>query len=322
MVSVVICTYNRAESLGRVLADLSGIQPPEGHGLEVLVVDNGSSDHTAALVHATAAGFPWPLRYCLEPTRGQSHARNRGIQEAAGDWIAFTDDDVRVERQWLRRLIRGAEANLAPAVGGRVQPVWPAVLPRWVATEGRFLQGIVFLHYEPAGRGRLLAGADPNPVGCNMAFRAELFRSHGLFSLCLGHCGGRLVGGEDTEFLGRIRLAGVPVYYAADALIRHPVPPDRVSLAFLLRRRFWEGYGLAKSAAPYRGSRLLGVPLYFFRGILRAGRCCLGAVLRREWAAAAHHAGILGGRLGFLWGTWCRLAFGRRDRVAPPEAAA
>lgn len=301
MISVVVCTHNRREMLLRTLDDLSRLSPVLT-GLEILVVDNGSTDDTRDRMASVSHCGPYPLKYIREDCLGQSHARNRGIREAAGDWILFTDDDVVVDPAWAIRLPAELEALGVRAGGGRVVPVWPPSLPRWVTTEGPLLERIAFVEYSLSGGPRRLGDDDPPPVGCNMAIHRSLLSASEPFSPDLGHRGRRLLGGEDREFFARLRAAGVGLGYVPDALISHPVEPERLALTYLLRRRYWEGYGSAASGALAGRRRLFGVPLVIPKDLLRCGGECARAALVGDWPAAAHGLGGAFNRLGCLHG--------------------
>ena len=123
-VTVIIPTRNRADSLREMLKILSR-QDTEGmFTYEVLVADNGSTDHTARAVETLRGSFPVTLRYVYEGRRGRCHALNRGIQDAAGRILAFTDDDVEVASGWLRAIWRCFEEERVDAVAGRILQVW------------------------------------------------------------------------------------------------------------------------------------------------------------------------------------------------------
>jgi len=114
-VSVVIPTYNRRESVGRALDSVLAQQPAP---FEVLVVDDGSSDGTEALFAAPPPG----VRYLRQPNRGASSARNHGIREARGEWIAFLDsDDVWLPGKLAAQLahLEGAKVCFSAAVDER-----------------------------------------------------------------------------------------------------------------------------------------------------------------------------------------------------------
>src|SRR5262245_54525978 len=104
MLSVVICTYNRAERLRETLESLRKIRTPAGIAWELLLIDNNSSDDTKAVALGFARHFGWALRYIFEEKAGLCHARNRGVKEARGEIIAFTDDDCIADHNWIKAI--------------------------------------------------------------------------------------------------------------------------------------------------------------------------------------------------------------------------
>src|SRR5471030_2476741 len=133
-VTVAIPTYNRADFLRQTLAGLTAQQFPRDH-FEVLVIDNNSGDHTAAVVAEFASAQPAP-RYLREEKQGLDHARNRALVEARGEIIVFGDDDILVKPDWLAQMagpiMADATTRKIGAVGGEVIPVFPDGLPDWV----------------------------------------------------------------------------------------------------------------------------------------------------------------------------------------------
>src|SRR4029453_9793931 len=110
----------RAASLARTLDSLAEAEPPRA-SWEVVVVDNGSEDDTQQVIARSRPGLP--LRGVLEPRPGVSHARNRGVAAAAGEYLIWTDDDVTVCRDWLRSYESAFEANPQAAFfGGPIRP--------------------------------------------------------------------------------------------------------------------------------------------------------------------------------------------------------
>src|SRR5947208_6862714 len=103
-VSVCVCTFNRAERLGETLAALQAMDGPSACDVEILVVDNNSSDDTRAIVEDAAGRGPFRVEYVFEPRQGKSFALNTAMERARGDVIALTDDDVIPSRQWLARI--------------------------------------------------------------------------------------------------------------------------------------------------------------------------------------------------------------------------
>src|SRR5262245_56199272 len=103
-VSVVLSMYNRSERLPAALEALLNQRGEVPY--EIIVVDNNSSDDTAAVVHRTASRAEGRVQYAFEPRQGLSHGRNAGIALARSPIIAFTDDDVRVSSDWILQLQR------------------------------------------------------------------------------------------------------------------------------------------------------------------------------------------------------------------------
>src|SRR6185295_20067875 len=98
-VSVIICTRDRARQLSQVLASARALTVPPGLAWELIIVDNGSSDDTSEVVDRY--GQDLPIRLVREERAGLSIARNRGVAEARGRYICWTDDDVIIDRGWL-----------------------------------------------------------------------------------------------------------------------------------------------------------------------------------------------------------------------------
>ena len=135
LVSIVIATRNRNVLLGRTLEALARQRWPREH-LEVIVADNGSTDDTPAVVDAARArGLP--VRYLCVNQPGKSHAVNAALRTARGDVIAFTDDDVVPEPEWLTGLVRAIEETGADFVAGRILPIWEMDPPAWMSVSFR-----------------------------------------------------------------------------------------------------------------------------------------------------------------------------------------
>ena len=110
-ISVIICTYNRAESLPKTFQTLAAMDVPPGLSWELIVVNNNSSDSTEAVVAGFQAKAQFPVKYLFQGRQGKSHALNAGIQAAEGEFVAFTDDDCIVHKHWLKSLKRSLEAS-------------------------------------------------------------------------------------------------------------------------------------------------------------------------------------------------------------------
>ena len=131
-ITAVICTFNRVDILARAMESVSEQSMPESD-YEVFVVDNASTDNT----NEVASKFceeRWNFRYLFEPVAGLSRARNCGIAEARGRYIAFLDDDAVAEKDWLEKILAAFEVGgpMVGCVGGRTLPDWE--MPGIIAT--------------------------------------------------------------------------------------------------------------------------------------------------------------------------------------------
>jgi glycosyltransferase involved in cell wall biosynthesis len=233
LVSVVVCSRNRAALLDRCLASLAG--SPGLDEAEVIVVDNGSTDETPAVARRWSSTLP--LRYEVEPRTGLSNARNRALDVARAEAIAFLDDDVLVGPGWVHA-VRDAFAG-SPDVGGvagRVRLQWPEGRPSWLPES----REVWFARLDLGDVARPLADRE-SPVGANMAVRRTAAAAAGGFDPGLGYAGSRLLGNEEVDFFDRVWRAGYSVAYAPTMTVDHVVEGDRVSRRYLLRRVYSQG---------------------------------------------------------------------------------
>ena len=239
-VTVVVCTRDRPEELGRCLDSLAAM---DHRPHEVLVVDNApATDATRRLVERRGGA----VRYALEPEPGLDHARNRGIASATGDVVAFTDDDVQVDPQWVS--VVAATFASDPSVAA----VTGIVLPAELETEPQ----VLFERYRSFARGfrRQRASFDgPGAVasrygltgdfgtGANMAFRRDLFDRIGPFDPALD-VGTPARGGGDLEMFFRVLKEGHTLVYEPRAMVRHR---HRRTMAELTRQITDHGIGFS-----------------------------------------------------------------------------
>ena len=226
---VAICTFNRSPLLAKALRSLAVQDAPPT--FPILVVDNASTDDTAAVVAEFQKTLP-NLSYVLETRRGLSNARNRALADCREPLIAYLDDDAIASPGWVRAMT-GAFAELGPdvaAIGGRILPIWEAPKPDWFSAE---LEDYVsVLDFGDA----TMVLADRGVVGANMAFRTEALRAGGGFSDKLGRKGKRLLGNEELAVVRNLRARGLAIGYCGAAVVDHLVPKDRMTHAWILDR--------------------------------------------------------------------------------------
>ena len=241
-ITVILCTYNRCQSLAKALDSLAGSILSEAIEWEVLVVDNNSSDQTEAVVEDFSRRYPGRFRYLFEPRQGKSYALNVGIREALGNILAFVDDDVTVEPMWLQNLTSPLHDSQWAGSGGRTKPaIWVSgfVPPRWLALDGPCsLLGALCAYNDP---GDAPGELKEPPIGGNVAFRKEMFDRYGHFRTDLGPFPNSKIGFEDIEFGRRLMAGGERLCYVPSAVVYHEVPENRVRKDFFLA--WWYDFG-------------------------------------------------------------------------------
>lgn len=268
--SVIVCTYNRAAALRSMLATLKDVTVAPGTEWELVVVDNNSSDATPEVVSELASGLPCPVRYIFEPRQGLSHARNRGVAEARGELLLFTDDDVVVHPSWVREIVAGFATHDCMAIGGKIVAVWEQERPTWYSNVGPYRLIGAIIEYDFGDETR---DAVSPPFGANMAFRREVFTRYGLFRTDLGVSDRERLLGEDTEISRRIMRGGDRILYLPAAIIYHPVEPDRVRRSYFERWYFNYGRTLVRVGADATTDTVtyLGIPRHLFRTLATDG---------------------------------------------------
>lgn len=258
-VSALVCTYNRCESFRDTLQALEGQRLDKCLDFEILVVDNNSNDKTRPMVEEVRQTSTWPVRYLFEPIQGKTHALNRGINAATGDFIAFCDDDTVPELDWVQRLYEALDFYKADCTGGPVRPLWQGKPPKWLDDPARHFGPLAVLD---RGDKPIIAGERERVrgnflLGSNMAVRRSVFREVGLFRTDLGRAGANLGGSEDSEMMRRLLIAGKRLVYVPTAVVWHKIPFERMTLAYLRKWNFW----MARTTA--RMSELRRVTLRF-----------------------------------------------------------
>ena len=262
--TAVVCTWNRAAFLEGALEALVHQEHAPPH--EILVVDNGSHDHTGAVVQRFARRHP-EIVYMMERRPGLSCARNAAVRRARSPIVAFTDDDVRVAPDWMARIVRAFERwPEASCVGGPVLPEWPAPVPDWLTPR----------HWAPLGvqdYGAEPLRADPaNPIcliGANVAFRRDALREVGEFDVDVQRVGVGLGSTEDHEMHLRLWKAGRYGMYDPELRVQAIVFPERLKKSHHRAWHFGHGRHIARMRMPEmeasRAGRVLGVPLHLLR---------------------------------------------------------
>ena len=257
--SVVICSFNRSASLAETLASVNACRLPLDRPVELLVIDNNSTDQTERTCADFALVARMPFRRVLEPRQGLSCARNRGIREATGDVIIFTDDDVLVNDAWLVTYASEFGDHHVDCAYGRVHADWRGHRPAWFSDLLRPAYAIV-----DYGAARMLVSdASHEFYGANFAVRKELLVALGGFDVGLGRTNEKLAIGEETRVYHDLLSRGSVIVYNPSIEVHHVIDEGRKEKAYLLKyyHDTAESLVYASLRAPSR-RRFLGIPLF------------------------------------------------------------
>ena len=248
--SVAICTWNRAPMLRRTLESLCELQA-DSFQWELVLVDNNCTDDTSQVCETFADRLP--IRSVSEPQQGHSHARNRAIDEARGDFIAWTDDDVQVDRNWLVSYADAIEAHSsADFFGGEIVPKFDSPPPGWIKTNWDICKG-VYAARDFGDKPFQITEKKRLPFGANMVIRREL-QMQNRYSPKFGRQGKRVRGFDEIDVLNRLLEQGHEGWWVPTATIDHTIPADRATLDYVAdyfrgQGQTWALRGLSQTSA-------------------------------------------------------------------------
>lgn len=272
--SIIICTYNRSRSLYKTLESLECMIIPEGLDWDVLVVDNNSNDKTKEVFEEFSRKGILNLKYLFESKQGKSFALNSGLESAKGEIIAFTDDDVLMDKGWLKALIKATNRYREyDGFGGRIVPLWCTKPPVWIGVTGEYnaLKGTVFLRDDGCQDKEYCETKSGVPCGANMFFRKHVIDENGLFRSDLGPQAGIPGAAEDTEYCQRMVNRGKKFMYIGNAIVYHPVEPEKLTKSYLTRWRYYCARSLVKSKGiPDNTICYFGIPRYLLKQLLES----------------------------------------------------
>ena len=274
-ISVIICTYNRAESLRRTLQTCCDLVIPEGVTWELLVVDNNSTDTTKQVCEEFTGKLP--LRYLFEPNQGKSNALNTAIAATESNLLLLTDDDVDIQSRWIASMYDAALRY--PDVsffGGPTLPRWEIQPPQWLNTHSGTLLSPVTIHNDK-GASELFVSVETGLFfGANIAFRKSAFSQLPWFREDLGPLGSGVarygattVTGEETEFMERLILSGHRGLYVPAAVVYHRNSRERMTEQYVRKWYFQCGIkGVRFSEVRVERNLWFGTPRYLWRQLL------------------------------------------------------
>jgi glycosyltransferase involved in cell wall biosynthesis len=265
-ITVAICTWNRCALLGQTLERMAQLSIPADVEWELLVVNNNSTDAT----EPTAAEFAdrLPLKLIFEAEPGLSNARNRAVRETSGDYILWTDDDVLVDQQWLAAYCAAFRQWPDAAIfGGNIEPWFEGTPPAWLPLVWQRVASAYASR--DMGQESVALSSDVIPFGANFAVRTEEQRRYS-YDPSLGVRPDSIMGGEETTMVRNMMAEGISGRWVADARVRHYIPKERQTIAYL--RRYFKAYGeyCAKHDGDDASPKVFGMPRWLWREALMA----------------------------------------------------
>ena len=306
-ISICIATFRRMERLRAVLHDIE-IQQHQPY--EVIVVDNDAAASARGVIDWARQRFTnYPIRYEVQPVQNISLTRNRTVELASGDWLAFIDDDERAPADWLLELASAARRYSADCVLGPVVPVVSHAAPLWIR-RGTFYDWPRMRTGAIVPRNQLRFG--------NVLIRGSFLRQcPEPFDPAYG-----LTGGEDGDLLSRMANEGARIIWCDEAMVQEPVEASRLSLHWLLRRALRGGQDFARHTLAGRyGPVTSSRRLRFIARALLQSMAALG-MAAIAWPVGSHRvahwllkAAANAGKLSVFWG------YHYREYDARPAAA-
>lgn len=233
LLSVIICTYNRAILLGRCLDSIMEQQFAPNLS-EVIVVDNNSTDNTKEMVSQYQTKIT-NLRYVFEENQGLSYARNRGCAEAKAAYLVYLDDDAIAPPEYLSNVARVIKKYTPDIMGGPVYPYYTSPKPRWFKDEYETKK------YEPQSGFSKTCGIS----GGNYIIKKSVLERLGMFDVNLGMKGNKIGLGEERQVLEIYRAttpeAEQKVYYALECYVSHHIASDKMTIRYIMKRNYRSG---------------------------------------------------------------------------------
>ena len=248
-ISVCICTYRRPQLLRRLLGELERQITEGAFTFSVVVADNDATLSGQPVVEEFVARFSISVVYCVEPRRNIALARNRALEHARGEFVAWIDDDEFPAPDWLRNLLAAAGRYEVAGVLGPVRPYFDAPPPRWLV-EGHFCERAEHLTGTLMHWSQSFAG--------NALLRLDILRP-----LRSPFCAEFGLGGEDVDFFRRMASLGHEYVWCNEAVVHEVVPPSRWTRTYRLKRAMMLGRSSRKLAGGTSLVKsLIAVPVY------------------------------------------------------------
>lgn len=306
--SIIISTFNRAIQLEQILEDLTEqlnkMDSDDAKNIEIILVDNNSTDKTKEVAYKFSESTLVSLKYYLEEKQGLSHARNFGVKQAKGDLVAFLDDDLTLDDDWVKesyKLAQNCKDYEIGVYGGRTIPLWQERSPKWLSLEGKYSidQRVFSSHsygdeqkyypFEDEAKKKRERKTVKFPTGTNVLIRKEIFENCGDLRTDLGTNASGGVGlHEDEEFFDYLSALNIPMIYNPLVTAFHPISEEKMSKFYIrrwyfksgrssywihhtdrMRRKAGKFFGIAKKYQAFfpaftSSTKILGAPIYLY----------------------------------------------------------
>lgn len=257
LLSVVICTYNNADSLQLTLKQLLGQSVAVPESIEIVVINNNSSDHTELVCQTELTDSAFYTLYSLELKQGLSHARNAGLDLARGRYVLFTDDDADLPCDWMANYLSVIEKHQPDCLFSSIRVIWDQPQPWWYFSVYR----ACFVEIDYGG-----ALIDINDIhheffGKNFCVKKSVLVALGGFDPALGRMGDKLIAGEETVLYRRLVSDGCKVVYFPGAEVGHRLKPKEYTEEHI-RKLFLDGaYSSLRIARVFSRRTIAGRPV-------------------------------------------------------------
>jgi len=260
--TVIIATYNRAEVLKETLTYMSQLVF-SGMDVEMVIVDNNSNDQTAEVVKSFQDQLP--LRYLFECRPGKNCALNKAISEIElGEIVVFADDDIAPRPDWLQVILASTRRWPDQEVfGGKIEPIFPVgvKLPAWVHDD--LIIDFGYVRHDWGEKERLY---DPSivPLGPNYWMRKNVLMSGSKYDESVGPRPKERTMGDETAFLLSLRQQGHEMVYVPDAVVKHCIQPEAISISYIRKRAVHFGKGYARTRPLCHQALLKKYPVFWY----------------------------------------------------------
>ena len=323
---VLLPTRNRAALMRQAIESLLAAPVPDGLWVNIVVIDNGSTDDTAALLEQLRIQHEPRITVVRERRCGKSRALNAGIRATNGDLVGMIDDDEEVDGGWFETIHRAFTSDPElDFIGGPYFPVWAEQPPKWIPADYLAVLGEVGTGLSQQPFGATFPGI---LKGGNAVVRRATLLRVGPYAEYLGPAGpARLLSCEDEEMYHRLLQAGARGRYLPDLKVHHHVSASRLTPMYFRQWCFWRGVsrGLMDRARPLPVRYLAGVPRFLYGSAWRGLSKLAARTLNPSVDASLSDELKVWDLAGYLWGrhiyTLARFSpvRSRRSRSIPSE---